>query len=93
MQKEKKNKKRLENITLRCNQPNDVILFICNTRIKMTDINFLYYLMIIIIAVQFELTNSSSVTSDLKNVSTILNNLLKSYDRYHRPTYGGLYLI
>jgi len=28
-------------------------------------------------------------TSNLKNVSIILDEVLKSYDRFHRPTYGG----
>ncbi|CAF2467658.1 unnamed protein product [Rotaria sp. Silwood2] len=37
----------------------------------------------------FKLINTSNLTSDLRNVSAILNDLLKTYDRYHRPTYGG----
>ena len=58
----------------------------------MTDINFLISLIIIII-IKFELIYSLTLTSDLKNVSTVLNDLLKSYHRYHRPTYGGLHLF
>jgi hypothetical protein len=57
----------------------------------MIEINFLIFLLIIII--KFNLIYSSTLTSDLKNVSTILNDLLKSYNRYHRPTYGGLHLF
>ncbi len=49
-------------------------------------INRLIFL--ITIMIKFELIYSS----DLRNVSAILNDLLKSYDRHHRPTYGGLHL-
>ncbi|CAF3907934.1 unnamed protein product [Rotaria magnacalcarata] len=38
---------------------------------------------------EFPLIYSSNLTSDLKNVSVVLNELLKSYDPFHRPTYGG----
>ncbi|CAF3209988.1 unnamed protein product [Rotaria socialis] len=38
---------------------------------------------------RFPLISSSNFTSDLRNVSVVLNDLLKSYDPFHRPTYGG----
>ncbi|UJR30765.1 hypothetical protein I4U23_018285 [Adineta vaga] len=43
------------------------------------------------IIIVFQLNRISCIdsSSDLKNVSMVLNHLLKSYDRYHRPTYGG----
>ena len=56
----------------------------------MIDINGLIFLLTIMI--RFELIYNSNLPSDLRNVSTVLNDLLKSYERHHRPTYGGLYL-
>ncbi len=55
----------------------------------MTDNSFLISLMTIIIT--FELTYTLNLTSNLKNVSSVLNDLLKSYHRYHRPKYGGFH--
>ncbi len=58
----------------------------------MTDTNYLISLIIIII-IKFMLIYGSTLISDLKNVSTVLNDLLRTYDRYNRPTYGGLHLF
>ena len=57
----------------------------------MTDINNIFVLIILI--TNITLVPSSNLTSDIRNVSAILNDLLKSYDRYHRPTYGGMNLF
>jgi hypothetical protein len=54
--------------------------------------NKIFPFVLITILITFKLIDSSNFTSDLKNVSSTLNDLLKSYDRYHRPTYGGLHL-
>ncbi|CAF1259543.1 unnamed protein product [Rotaria sordida] len=53
----------------------------------MTHINIINFFITIISI--FKLIHSSNLTSDLRNVSAILNDLLKTYDRYHRPSYGG----
>ncbi|CAF1551930.1 unnamed protein product [Adineta ricciae] len=43
----------------------------------------------VIFLFQFSQIFRIQASSDLKNVSSVLNDLLKSYDRHHRPTYGG----
>lgn len=46
-------------------------------------------MILIVILISINLINCSTKMPDLRDVSAILDDLLKTYDRYHRPSYGG----
>ena len=52
-----------------------------------------FFLGLLLIALRVSVSRSSPVTSNLRNVSAILDELLESYDRYHRPSYGGKHQV